>query len=59
MKNLKRLFALTVLFVFGSTQLPSAMSSGLEKNKSDKLNDAISVSQNINHLTDGVSQHLC
>ena len=59
MRNLKRLFALIAVFVFGASQLPAAMSNGLEKNSSDKQDNAISVSQNINHLTDDLSQHLC
>lgn len=59
MKNLKRLFALIAVFVFGASQLPATISNGLEKNSNDKQDNTISVSQNINHLTNGLAQHLC
>lgn len=59
MKNLKRLFALIAVFVFGASQLPAAISNGLEKNNTDKQDNAISVNHSINHLTDDLSQHLC
>ena len=59
MKKLKRLFALIIVFIFGTAQVTSAMSNSFEKSKSDKVDNAISVKPIGNNLTDGLSQHLC
>ena len=59
MKKLKRLFALIIVFIFGTAQVTSAMSNSFEKKGSEKQDNAIYANQNTDNLINGISQHFC